>query len=225
MDVAEVMRRVEETFRAHADPDRAAPMAAYMRGRFPFLGIATPRRRALTRRVLAGLPSPAEAELCALARSCWALPEREFQYFACDVLIRCAAVPSAGFAATLRELLTARSWWDTVDPLATRVVGALARREPAVAAVTDEWAAGPDPWLNRAALLHQLTYKEATDPERLFRHCRMCAGREDFFVRKAVGWALRRYAEVAPDAVRAFVAAEEDALSPLSVREALRNLR
>lgn len=175
--------------------------------------------------MLADLPRPTEADLRALARRCWALPEREFQYFACDVLIRYAAVPSAGFAATLRELLTTKPWWDTVDPLATGVVGALVRREPAVAAMTDEWAAGPDPWLIRAALLHQLTYKEDTDPERLFRHCRMCAGREDFFVRKAIGWTLRQYAKVAPDAVRAFVAANEDVLSPLSVREALKNLR
>ncbi|WP_119726662.1 DNA alkylation repair protein [Thermomonospora amylolytica] len=224
MDAAEVLQRVEKTFRAHADPGRAEPMAAYMKGRFPFLGIATPQRRALTRQVLAGLSRPTEADLRTVAEGCWSLPEREFQYFACDVLIRYAAIPSAGFVGTLRELLTTKPWWDTVDPLATRVVGELVRREPALTTVMDEWAAGTDPWLIRTALLHQLTYKESTDRERLFRYCRMRADHPDFFVRKAIGWALRQYAGVAPDAVRAFVAANEDALSPLSRREALKNL-
>ena len=87
----------------------------------------------------------------------------------------------------------------------------------------DAWVADDDKWLVRTAILHQLTYKEATDARRLFHHCAVQAGHPDFFVRKAIGWALREYAKTAPGEVRAFVHAHETRLSALSVREALRN--
>jgi 3-methyladenine DNA glycosylase AlkD len=88
----------------------------------------------------------------------------------------------------------------------------------------DSWLAGDNLWLTRTALLHQLRYKERTDTDRLFRYCLARAGHRDFFIRKAIGWALRQYAWTDPEPVREFVAAHRDVLSPLSVREALKNL-
>lgn len=88
----------------------------------------------------------------------------------------------------------------------------------------DAWIEDDDIWLVRTALLHQLAYKSATDTERLFAYCRRRAGHPDFFVRKAIGWALREYAKTDPEAVRAFVADQRALLAPLSVREALKNL-
>ena len=78
-------------------------------------------------------------------------------------------------------------------------------------------------WVARTALLHQLAYKQATDAERLFRYCRLRAADREFFIRKAIGWTLRTYAAVAPDAVESFIAATPE-LSPLSVREATRGV-
>ncbi len=78
-------------------------------------------------------------------------------------------------------------------------------------------------WLVRAALLHQLRYRERTDTERLFGYCLRHSGHPDFFIRKAIGWCLREYAKTDPDAVRAFLAREQGRFAPLSVREALRN--
>jgi 3-methyladenine DNA glycosylase AlkD len=84
----------------------------------------------------------------------------------------------------------------------------------------DEWVAGEDLWLARTAILHQLGYRGETDAERLFRYCRLQSDHRDFFIRKAIGWALRQFARTDPEAVRAFLHDPGTQLSPLSVREA-----
>jgi len=218
-----VLDRLVAEYGAAADPRAAEPMVAYMRHQFAFLGISSAPRRALSRRVLAGLPKPAEADLAATALACWRLPEREYQYFACDWLARHARVPGPGFLPTLRILITTKSWWDTVDPLAG-VAGAIVARHPAARSTMAEWLAGDDLWLTRVALLHQLTYRADTDAGWLFAACAARADHKDFFIRKAIGWALRQYARTDPVAVRDFVAAHRDRLSGLSAHEALKHL-
>ncbi|AGZ40438.1 putative DNA alkylation repair enzyme [Actinoplanes friuliensis DSM 7358] len=218
------MERLVRVFEAARDPERAAGAAAYMRDQFAFLGLATPAQRALARTVVAGLGAPAEGDLHKVALACWEREEREFQYFACDWLRTHVAVPGPGFLATLRTLITTKPWWDTIDPLATRVVGGLVRRHPQLSADMDAWSADRDKWLVRTAILHQLHYGVETDTERLFTYCTRQAGHSDFFVRKAIGWALRQYARTDPDAVRRYVNRNRDALSPLSIREATKHL-
>jgi len=218
-----VLARLVAAYGAAADPARAAPMAAYMRDLFPFLGIASAPRRALSRQVLAGTPRPAAADLAAVAQGCWRLPEREYQYFACDWLARHARVPGPEFLPTLRTLITTKSWWDTVDALAP-VAGAIVTRHPAARATMGEWLAGDELWLTRVALLHQLKYGAAADADWLFAACAARADHRDFFIRKAIGWALRQHARVNPVAVRDFVDTHRDRLSGLSVREALKHL-
>lgn len=199
-------------------------MAAYMRDQFPFLGVPSPQLKAVLREALRGLPEPSEADLAAVALACWRRPEREYQYAACAWLRRHVSVCGAGFLDTARYLIITKSWWDTVDTLAAHTVGPLVRHHPGLASSMDEWITGDQLWLTRAALLHQLTYRQATDTQRLFRHCAQAAGHPGFFIRKAIGWALREYARTDPAAVRAFVAEHQSQLSPLSRREALRNL-
>jgi 3-methyladenine DNA glycosylase AlkD len=219
-----VLDRLVAVYGAARDPDAAAPMRAYMRDQFPFLGIPTTHRRPLSREVLAGLPRPTEDDLRAVALACWDLPEREYQYFACDWLRRHTVVCSPEFLDTARILITTKPWWDTVDALAARVVGPIVARHPATVSAMDAWLADENMWLARTAILHQLTYAERTDADRLFRYCVARAGHRDFFIRKAIGWALRQYAKTDPAAVRSFVTAHTSQLSPLSKREALKNL-
>ncbi|MEU1892078.1 DNA alkylation repair protein [Streptomyces pristinaespiralis] len=219
-----VMDRLVVVYPAAADADRAAKAAAYMKGVAPFLGIPTPERRKLSRTVLAGTPLPDEADCTAVALRCWALPEREYHYFAADYLRRHVGRCSSGFLPVARRLVTTVPWWDTVDVLAVHVVGPLVAADPALGAVMDEWIDDEDVWVVRTALLHQLRFRAATDTGRLFDHCLRQAGHPDFFVRKAIGWALRQYAATDPDAVRQFVDGARDRLSPLSVREALKHL-
>lgn len=212
--------RLAARFAAAADPDRAPGMAAYMQGHFAFLGIATPTRRALQRETLADLDRPTADDVLALACSSWDRPEREHQYAACDVLRRHAATLRPGDLPTVRGLITTKAWWDTVDALATHVVGRLVHDHRDLQAEMDAWLVADDQWLVRTALLHQLTWKADTDADRLFAYCAACAGDRRFFVRKAIGWALRQHARTDPDAVWAFVDAHRAELSGLSVREA-----
>lgn len=217
-------QRLTESFGAAADAGQAGRMAAYMKDVAPFLGIPTPLRRELSRAVTKNTPAPAEADCAALALRCWDLPEREYQYFAVDYLRRNVARCSSGFLPVVRHLIAATSWWDTVDALAAHVLGPLVAADRALATAMDRWIGDEDLWVARAALLHQLRYKSGTDTGRLFAYCRSQSGHPDFFIRKAIGWCLREYAKTDPEAVRAFVAAERESLSPLSVREALKNI-
>ena len=124
----------------------------------------------------------------------------------------------------LRHLVTTTPWWDTVDVLAVHVAGPLVAADPAPRTTMDAWIGEDDRWIVRTALLHQLRHGRRTDADRLFRHRLLRAGHPDFFVRKAIGWCLREYAETGPEAVRAFVDGARDRLSPLPARKALKNL-
>ena len=219
-----ILARLVPVYRAAADPVKAVGTRAYMRDQFPYLGIPTARRRELSREVLAGQPAPNQDDLRAIALACWELPEREYQYFASDLLVRYARQLGPGFLDTVRHLVTTKSWWDTVDALASKVVGPVVARYPQTVAMMDGWLVDENMWLARTAILHQLAYKERTDTARLFRYCLARADHRDFFIRKAIGWALRQYAWTDPAAVRRFVAAHTTELSPLSVREATKNL-
>ena len=218
---ATLLDRLDAALTDARDSLRAMEMAAYMRDQFSYFGVPAPALRTIERAAFAGLPRPSAADLREFALACWSRDEREFQYAACDYLRKFA--PAADFLPTARTLIVTKSWWDTVDPLATRVVGDLVRAHPALVAAMDEWSAEENMWLVRTAILHQLHYGGATDTDRLFGYCERQAGHPDFFVRKAIGWALRHYARTDPGAVRAFVAATPS-LSPLSRREAMKHL-
>ncbi|MCQ9179142.1 DNA alkylation repair protein [Streptomyces sp. IBSBF 2953] len=219
-----VLERLTTAYAGAADPARAAAMRAYMKDVAPFLGLPTPDRRALSRAVLAGTPRPTEADCTAIALRCWALPHREYHYFAVDYLRRHSGRLSSAFLPVARRLITTTSWWDTVDLLAAHVVGALVAADPGLTADMDDWIVDEDLWVARTALLHQLRHKERTDADRLFAYCLRQSGHPDFFVRKAIGWCLREYAKTDPDAVRAFLVRERGRFAPLTVREALKNM-
>jgi len=219
-----VLDRLTRTYDGARDPARAEPMVAYMRHQFAYLGITAPEQRALNRAVLDGVGRPTQADLRDVAQACWLRDEREYQYFAVRLLRRYVGVCEAGFLDIVRPLITTKPWWDTVDELAVHVVGPLVATYPGLVTTMDDWSGDENMWLVRTAILHQVRYRETTDSERLFRYCAAQAGHRDFFVRKAIGWALREYAKVAPGAVRTFVSEHSTELSGLSRREALKNI-
>jgi 3-methyladenine DNA glycosylase AlkD len=222
--VALLVERAQEQLRAAADPMAAGAMRAYMRDQFAFLGVQAPARTAALRQAWAGLPRPSEPELLAAVRQLWALPEREYQYAACDLLKRYTAVLGADtLETTLQTLIVTRSWWDSVDALRGAAVGPLVRRHPELVAVMRRWVEADDRWLVRSAIIHQLGYGAATDAVLLFELCARRAGDTEFFVAKAIGWALRTYARRAPGAVLDFVD-EHPELTPLARREATKHL-
>lgn len=218
----DLVDRLRAQLAAVADPERAKAMAAYMRHQFPFLGVPSPKLKLALRAAQPGRLD--QAELTAVSRRLWRIPEREYQYAACALLSRFSKVCGPDFLAVAKDFIVTKSWWDTVDTLASHTVGTLVHKHSQLVTTMDEWVRGDNLWLARTAILYQLGYKEATDADRLFRYALIKADHPDFFMRKAIGWALRQYAWVAPEAVRAFVLAHEAKFSGLTKREALKNL-
>lgn len=225
MSPTEFVGAVQSTLEPHRDPEKAAPMVRYMKNHFPFLGLKRPEFQPLIRPLLTAAKLVAdEAWLAEATRSLWALPEREYQYTAIDLLAKYQKSLTPSSLPLLRELIVTHSWWDSVDGVVGGVLSPLTLRLPELQRQMDEWSCDENFWLRRAAILHQLKHHKATDSERLFAYCRANAADPEFFIRKAIGWALRTYAYTDPHAVRAFVEANQAQLSSLSVREALKHL-
>lgn len=225
MKTADFVAAVGHELTPLRDPARAQAMSAYMRDQFAFLGVPTPARRQATA-TLIRTRMPATA-LLANARALWQQPEREYQYVAVDLLARQWQALTLADVPALLKLAQQRSWWDSVDGLASvvgDVVRAACSEDRHAQAVMDEALRHPNLWVRRIAMLHQLGWRAATDESRLFNYAITLAREPDFFIRKAIGWALRDYARHAPDQVRAFLVAQQDHLSALTLREAGKHL-
>jgi 3-methyladenine DNA glycosylase AlkD len=223
---AALLSQINAALRPLADLAQAVPMRAYMLDQFAFLGIrATSRRQAL--RGLPRLNTWMAADLLSVAEALWDLPEREFQYVAVDLLAKHHGQLGMESLPSLLQLVQRHAWWDTVDGLAG-VVGDILLRERAgqadVQHQMDDWLGHPSLWVRRVAMLHQLGWKVQTDQARLFRYALALAPETDFFIRKAIGWALRDRARTQPEAVRTFLADHAHVLSGLTRREAGKHL-
>lgn len=217
------LKSLGDLFEAHRCPANAAAMEAYMKHVAPFFGIKAPDRRALLKVHTAEHGTPAAAELPAIVRSAFAQREREWHHTAVDLLMKQAKWLTPEDLPLMEELITTKSWWDTVDALAVHVVGVILKRHPKVIGTWNRrWIGSKDLWLNRTAILFQNRWKDDTDRTLLFANITRHAAHPDFFIRKAIGWSLRELAATDPAAVKAFVARQP--MSPLSRREALRKV-
>jgi len=213
---------LKTAFGQHADPVQAAPMKKYMRDQFEYLGIKSPQLKALFRQAIKENGIPSLANLDQVVRELWDLPQREYQYLAVSLLERMEKKLPSNAIKTLKYMITRKSWWDTVDNI-SHVVGIHFIRYPKVREkYLPKWRASNNIWLRRTAILFQLDYKEDTDFEMLREIIQENLGSTEFFLNKAIGWALRQYARFDPNAVRKFV--KSTPLHPLSQREAMKHL-
>ena len=223
--VKTALHAIEAALRAQADPERAVGMQAYMKNQFVFLGIpATARRQALQGLLLADFET---AQWLELADCLWEKPEREFRYTAVDLLGKHHRQLDLDTLPHLLNLVQRDAWWDTVDALAGVIGDVLLqarRQDPGVQRLMDAALEHANLWVRRVAMLHQLGWKTHTDEARLYRYALALAAEPGFFIRKAIGWALRDYARVQPDGVREFLQCNKDVLSPLTRREAGKHL-
>jgi 3-methyladenine DNA glycosylase AlkD len=216
-------RDVRTALRPLKDAERAAGAHAYMRGQFEYLGIGTPARRTAVAPLIRGFRPVTADELREAAIGLWAMREREYQYVAADLLIRYHAALSLDDLPWLLDLAQQKSWWDTVDCI-VKVVGKIVRRSGAKGCrAMDRAICHKDLWVRRIAMLHQLGWRSECDSDRLFRYAELLAAEKEFFIRKAVGWALRDYAWHDWRAVQKFLNASEGKFSGLTVREAGKN--
>lgn len=214
---------LQTLYAQHANPENAAPMARYMKDRFPFFGLKSPERTALSKTFIQANGIPVGDDLKAVCQLCFQAEQREMQYFVNDLLEKVIKKLQPDFLPTLESLILQKSWWDTVDFLAPKFIGnILLRFSDQIGHYPMRWIKDDNIWLQRSAILFQLKYKKQTDPQLLFDFILQRADSKEFFVQKAAGWALRQYARVNPEAIRAFVAAHE--LPKLTVREGTKHL-
>ena len=208
-------------FTQHANPEIAQAQKAYLKDQFEFFGLKTPQRRAIQKPFLVKKYLPPKSELESLVKLLWSKPEREFHYFAQELGERYAKEFDQRDLELFEFMITHQSWWDTVDIIATKLVGVYFKKYPEeIAPTVDRWIASQNIWLQRTALLFQLHYKQELDQLLLSTTIQALLGSKEFFINKAIGWALRQYSRTNPDWVREFV--RRTPLEPLSRREALR---
>lgn len=224
--VEDYIASLQKLFEAHAQPANSAAMARYMRDQFPFLGIASPMRKALSRDFFKTHGYPPYHSVIAVVEQLWQMPEREYQYTALDMLDKMKRkIPDEiPYGQLLTYLITEKSWWDTVDIIAGTLAGDFLARYPEQRReYIDYWMISGNMWLQRSCLLFQLKYKKNTDIDLLTRCIAALQHSKEFFIQKAIGWALREYAKTNPQFVAQFVA-NSNYLAPLSRREALKHL-
>ncbi len=221
----ELIGAVRAALRGAAQPELAGPMQAYMKSATPYLGVRVPVMRTLTRAQARLRPFAATADVADTVLELWRRAGfREERYAAMALLDTPAArrLRDPALLETLRELIVAGAWWDYVDELAHRVGELLLGWPDDVRPALVAWARGGDLWLRRASIICQLGAGDRTDLDLLTLAIEASIGERDFFLRKAIGWALRNYARTDPAWVRSFASTHE--LSPLSRREALKHL-
>ncbi len=211
---------VRNIFHTHGNPETAQGQMAYMRNQFEYFGLKMPQWTALTKVIHQGQGLPHGEDLKELARLCFQDDHREMHYFALETVEKVLKTQPAAFIEFLEELILTHSWWDTVDWI-NKLVGLQFKRFPSlIVPVTERWMDSGNFWLQRVCLIFQLTYKEKTDTELMFKYVRRVADSKEFFLQKGAGWALRQYSRTNPAAVREFVASTR--LSALTKREAMR---
>lgn len=222
---SDLLTFVRTALEAAADPARAAKMASYLKTEMPMFGASRPEQKRVAAAAARAYPAGDPAQLEAQVRALHAQPHREEKAVALDLCQRYKRLRSADLLPLYADLIRAGAWWDLVDGVATHLVGdALASERARVTPELDRWMSDPDLWIRRSAVISQVRHKDGTDAELLFRLCAQGAPERTFWMRKAIGWALREYAKTAPDAVQAFLDAQGDALSGLSRREAARGV-
>ncbi|GAA3462225.1 DNA alkylation repair protein [Saccharothrix longispora] len=210
---------------AAASPGEAPGMRRYMKSDMPFLGVPKPERVRVLRAALAEHPLTSRGEWLATALELWRDARfREERYAAVDLTGRRRDWQDVDLLPVYDEFVVTGAWWDFVDEVAANRVGPLLRAHPAhVTPLVRAWATDEDRWRRRTAVICQLASKDATDRDLLRDVVEANAADPDFFLRKAVGWALRQHSRTDPDWVRAFVD-DHPGLSALSRREALKHL-
>jgi 3-methyladenine DNA glycosylase AlkD len=204
-----------------ANIDRAHSMSAYMKNHFEFYGVPAPQRKALLKAHYLQYPLKLN-EINTVVHKMWQLPQREMHYNAMDLLGKRKNKFEADDLSFIEYLITSNSWWDSVDYLAGTLLGAYFLKFPQhVYPAIERWEKDSNLWLHRSAIIFQLKYEENTDMDLLFYLCTRFSTHKDFFIRKAIGWALRSVYSHKKEAVLQFI--ERYPLSNLSKREALKH--
>ena len=218
MSLADLLMELDAT----KNPEKAGPMEAYMRHQFSFLGVAGPERNALYKKYF---PSAKKTKIIDwdFVDTCWEKEPREYQYVAANYLKAMQSYLTKDDLPKLEHLVVTKSWWDTVDIL-DRVVGSLVYDKPELGEIILQWSLSDNIWLRRVAIDHQLLRKEKTDVRLMEKILLNNLNQTEFFINKAIGWALRDYSKTNPDWVASFIEKNKEKMAELSIKEASKYL-
>jgi 3-methyladenine DNA glycosylase AlkD len=212
---------ITEALRDLADADNAFWMRKYMREKYPFLGVKKPERHEVFKALYKQFGS--SKDWYEVSTELFAMPEREFQYVAMEYVKKAKKSWDSRLPALFEEWVGEESWWDVVDFLAPQILGPYFLQFPAERDLwISRWMNSGNFWLQRFCLVFSLGYKDKTDTVLLAKTIQALSSSKEFFIQKAIGWALRQYARTDAEWVLDFV--ENNALAPLSKREALKHL-
>jgi 3-methyladenine DNA glycosylase AlkD len=221
----ELARHVTAELKRLADPAKAPAMAAYMKTTQPFFGVATPIRVAMLKRMGDRFAPRDQKSYVRSVMALWKLPHREERYCAITFARRYEKFVTPTSMPLYERMIREGAWWDIVDEIAVNLVGSVYENFRAeTRPVMERWIDDEDMWIRRTALLSHLKHKKETDAKQLFEHCLKRGGETEFFIRKAIGWALREYSKTDPRAVRAFLTRNRKRLSNLSYNEGSKHL-
>ena len=207
-----------DTLSLEGDVEQAKSMSAYMRDQFEFLGIKTPKRRQLCREAFKNARKTAKIDWESV-ELCWQKPQREYQYIACDYLVKMEKFTTLADLPKLKKLVITKSWWETVDTLVKVFTDLYLSYPSEMTPIMLTWSEDSNLWVKRVALEFQLLLKKQTDTELLAKIIINNLGSDEFFINKAIGWALRDYSKTDPKWVAGFIATYRNELSALSIRE------
>ena len=220
----EFIEALEVEFLSQQNVEIAAKQSAYMRNQFEFYGLKSEVRRDLQKPFFVKAYLPAKTELHEIVHTLWAKPQRDFQLFSQELVFKYVKQFEKKDIVLLEYMVTHKSWWDTVDYIAYKLMGAYFKSFPDEKKKhVEKWLNSGNIWLQRSALLFQLKYKQDIDVEILERCIVYLLGSKEFFIKKAIGWVLREYTRTNPAWVVSF--AKQIELAPLSKKEALRLLK
>ena len=211
----------EEMIR-HKNEEQAQKMSKYMLNKFEYIGIKTPERREIFKIFFKEYKNEEKIDW-EFVNKCWENKYREFQYVAADYLKNMKDKLTIDDISEFKRLILEKSWWDTIDNL-DMTIGALALKDSNVNKILLEWSLDENIWLRRIAIDHQLLRKEKTNTELLEKILKNNLGQTEFFINKAIGWALRDYSKTNPKWVKNFIEKNKEKMAKLSIKEASKYL-
>ena len=211
----------EEMIR-HKNEEQAQRMSKYMLNKSEYIGIKTPERREIFKNFFKEYKNEEKIDW-EFVNKCWENRYREFQYVAADYLKDKKDKLTIDDIPKIKQFTLKKSWWDTIDNL-DMTIGALALKDSNVNKILLEWSIDENIWLRRIAIDHQLLRKEKTNTELLEKILKNNLGQAEFFINKAIGWALRDYSKTNPEWVKNFIEKNKEKMAKLSIKEASKYL-
>ena len=206
----------------HKNEEQAQKMSKYMLNKFEYIGIKTPERRKIFKNFFKEYKNEEKINW-EFVNKCWENKYREFQYVAADYLKNTKDKLTIDDIPKFKRLILKKSWWDTIDNL-DMTIGALALKDSNVNKILLEWSLDENIWLRRIAIDHQFLRKEKTNTELLEKILKNNLGKAEFFINKAIGWALRDYSKTNPEWVKNFIEENKENMAKLSIKEASKYL-